>query len=345
MARRLTAPIGYYWGDDAYSVGHGPDALALQLAADGQPLDRLRLAGASTTIDEIAEKVATGTLFGGGTLVVVAEPSPLMPGRIDLERLIRVLGEVAEGNGLAFADTVDNSNKRPAALAKLRDAVAAAGGEVRKFEALKAGEMPRWISERAAERGITISTEGARLLAERIGANVRENDIDRRRQGELAVSELDKLAVYRLDGIIGPDDVKALVPEAIPGSVWAFTDAVGMRQADRAARLAEQLDDKPAPILIAVLHRRLRELIEVGDLLASGMPAGALVRTLKLNPYRAERLVQQARCWALSELDDALTSLLKLDAAFKAREGGGDARRRAAMTLWIAVNVRRRGAG
>jgi DNA polymerase-3 subunit delta len=221
--------------------------------------------------------------------------------------------------------------------------VASGGGEVREFKALNAGQLPAWITDRAREQGIRISPDAARLLAERVGANVRESDIDRRRQGELVLSELAKLAVYRLDGTIGPEDVKALVPEAIPASVWAFQDAVGLRQAGRAAKLAEELDEKPAPVLIAILHRRLRDLIEVGDLLASGTPAGALVRILKLNPYRAERLAEQARCWSLPELDEALSGLLELDAAFKAREGGSDARRRAAMTLWIAEKVRRRG--
>jgi len=69
-----TAPLGYYWGDDSYSVARGPDALAARLAGGGPALERLRLSGSSTSADEIAEKVATATMFGGGTLVVVAEP-------------------------------------------------------------------------------------------------------------------------------------------------------------------------------------------------------------------------------------------------------------------------------
>src|SRR5665811_2045681 len=73
-----TAPLGFYWGDDAYSVARGPDALAARLAGDGPPLGRVRLSGSATTADEITEKVATATLFGGGTLVVIAEPAPLI---------------------------------------------------------------------------------------------------------------------------------------------------------------------------------------------------------------------------------------------------------------------------
>lgn len=343
MATGPTAPLGYYWGDDSYGVSRGPDALAARLAGDGPPLERMRLSGSATTADEIAEKVATATLFGGGSLVVVAEPAPLLATKPLAARLVETFGAVASGNGLAFLDTVDGTARRPASLEALRDAVAEAGGDIREFKAPTRDRMARWIADRARERGISISPPAAALLAERVGANVGERDVDRRRQGELAVAELEKLAVYRLDGPIGPEDVRALVADAVPGSAWAFLDAVGMRRAGEAAELAERLDDVPGPVLVVHLHRRIKELIDIADLLATGTPAAALVRTLNLKRYRAERLAEQARAWTLPELDAALAGLLELDAAVKSREGGSEFRRRAAVSLWIAEKVRRRG--
>jgi DNA polymerase III delta subunit len=336
-----TAPLGYYWGDDSYGVNHAPDALAARLAGDGQPLDRVRLSGATTSSAEIAEKVATATLFGGGTLVVVTEPAPLVATKPLAASLTGALAAVALGNGLAFLDAVDGTARRPASLETLRKAVAEAGGDVREFVAPTRDQMARWIGDRARERDIRIAPAAAALLAERVGANVRERDVDRRRQGELAVAELEKLALYRLDGQIGPDDVKALVADAVPGSTWAFLDAVGMRHAAEAAELADRLEDVPAPLFITHLHRRIRQLIEVADLLAAGTPARELVRILKLNPYVAEKLAQQARTWALPELDAALAGLLELDATLKGHAGGGDLRRRTAVSLWIAERVRR----
>jgi len=331
-----TAPLGFYWGDDAYGVARGPDALAARLAGDGPPVDRVRLSGATTTADEIAEKVATATLFGGGTLVVIAEPAPLIATKPLAARMVETLAVVAAGNGLAFLDTVDGTARRPASLDNLRKAVEAAGGEIREFKAPTQDGMARWIADRARERAIRISAPAAAELARRVGANVRERDINRSRQGEMAVAELEKLALYRLDGQIEPEDVKALVAEAVPGSTWAFLDAVGLRRPDVAADLAEKLDDVPGPVLQVQLHRRLKELIDIADLLAIGTPAGALVRTLKLNPYRAEKLAEQARTWTLPELDAAVAGLLEMDADQK-----GGSRRRAAIALWIAEKVRR----
>ncbi len=285
--------------------------------------------------------MATATLFGGGALVVIAEPGPLVATKPLQARTVELLGAVAPGNGLAFLDTVDATTRRPASLEALRKAVAEAGGEVREFTAPTRDQMARWIEERAREREIRISGPAAALLAERVGANVRERDVDRRRQGELAVAELEKLALYRLDGPITPEDVKALVTDVVPGSTWAFLDAVGLRRTAEALALAQRLESVPGPLLITHLHRRIKDLIEIGDMLASGASAATIVRTLKLNPYRAERLAEQARTWALPELDAALTDLLALDEALKDR---GEARRRISVALWIAEHVRRPGA-
>lgn len=336
------APIAYYWGEDSYGVSRGPEALAKRLEAGGERVERARVVGASTSAQEILERVGTATMFGGGTLVVVVDPGPLIATKPLASQLVDVFASIAPGNGLAFLDAVDGSagGRRPASLENLKKAVAAAGGEVREFAALTQDGMARWIADRATERGIAITPPAARVLAERVGAFVREKDVDRRRQGELAVMELEKLAVYRLDAPIGPDDVKALVAEAVPGSTWAFLDAIGLRRAGDAAELVERLDDIPGPVLIVHLHRRLKELIDIADLLGSGTPAAALVRTLKLNPYRAERLAEQARGWTLPELDAALGGLLELDSALKGHDGG-DLRRRAAVGLWIADFVRR----
>jgi DNA polymerase III delta subunit len=338
-----TAPLGYYWGDDSYGVNHAPNALATRLAADGPPLEKVRLSGVATSAAEIGEKVATATLFGGGTLVVVSEPAPLVASKPLAALLYATLEAVAPGNGLAFLDTVDGANttRRPASLEALRKSVAEAGGDVREFIAPTRDQMARWISDRAHERGIRITGPAAALLAERVGANVRERDVDRRRQGELAVAELEKLALYRLDEQIVPDDVKALVADAVPGSTWAFLDAVGMRRAVEAADLADRLGDVPAPLFVTQLHRRIKQLIDVADLLASGTNAAELVRITKLNPYVAQKLAEQARTWRLPELDAALSGLLDLDAALKGHFGGSDLRRRAAVSLWIAERVRR----
>jgi DNA polymerase III delta subunit len=96
-------------------------------------------------------------------------------------------------------------------------------------------------------------------------------------------------------------------------------------------------------VVLGQVHRRLRELTEVADHLAAGASPGALVRTLSLKPFRAEKLVEQARTWTQPELDAALDALVELDATVRGAPGTspGDANRRLAWTMWIGERVGR----
>ncbi len=97
----------------------------------------------------------------------------------------------------------------------------------------------------------------------------------------------------------------------------------------------------PEPVVLVQLHRRLRELIEVADLVASGTPIRDLPRVLKLHPFRAETLAKQAAGWTLGELEGALDGLLELDAKVKGagRAMGTERTRRLDFTLWLATSV------
>jgi DNA polymerase III delta subunit len=229
----------------------------------------------------------------------------------------------------------------------LSDAVAEAGGRVRRFPAMTRDRLEAWVVRRASELGIGLGPGAARLLTERVGGYVREGDVDRRRQAELAASEMEKLALLRPGGVVTRADVDELVPEAIPGSTWAFLDAVAARRTGEASRLAERLlaQAMPLPVIISQLHRRLRELLIVREHLATGARPAELVRRMRLQPYRAQKLAEQATTWAMPELEDALTGLMELDLSSKgiAPDGGpaplSDARSALAFHVWLAERV------
>jgi DNA polymerase III delta subunit len=338
-----SAPLAYVWGDDAY----GLDATIEAFRTDpirfpgGAPTRWRPAADAGETgrgIGELVERLATGSLFGEGTLAIVASLGQLTRRGPDRDRLVEALGQVAPGNGLAIVEETDSGRKDPPSRS-VHDAIAGAGGLVRRIEAPREGALAAWIEARARERRISLASGAARELATRIGGFVREGDIDRRNQGRLAVAELEKLSLrHEPGGTVTTADVQELVPEAIPGSLWAFVDAVGMRQRGRGLELLERLlGDKPEPVLLAVLHRRIRELIEVLDRLERGETPGSLVRSMRLAPFRAETLARQARAWTAPELDRALEGLVELDAQIKGVGGrsSGEARDRLAFDLWI----------
>jgi DNA polymerase III delta subunit len=341
------APFAYFWGDDAYGLEAAVEAFRTDPVRfpDGTP-ERWRLqidAGqAGRALAELTERLSTGSLFGGGTLAIVAGVGQLVRRNLDRDALLSAISLAAPGNGLAVIDETDSGVKDPPSKA-VAGAIRAAGGPVRRFEAPREGALAGWIETRARERQISLGQGAARELATRVGGFVREGDVDRRQQGRIAVMELEKLSLRRIDGTpVGVDDVQDLVPEAIPATIWGFVDAVAMRQRQRSLELMERvLDQKPEPVILAVLHRRLRELIEVLDRLDRGESPGSLVRTMRLAPFRAETLARQARAWTSTELDGALEGLLALDAQVKGvgGRGSGEGRDRLLFDLWITDRV------
>ena len=159
--------------------------------------------------------------------------------------------------------------------------------------------------------------------------------------------ELDKLALYRGDGAVSLDDVRALVAEAVPGSVWAFTDAVAERRVRARAR-------RPRPAARGHAGARaaggpppaVRELIEIGDRLRRGR-ATARGRQGDGRQQRVpdrEARATGAGAGRTDELIAALDGLVELDAMVKGVPVAerDDAQRRLAFSLWMIDQCRRR---
>ena len=338
-----TVPLAFFWGDDELSAARAVDRFEAALAAEGgAPLERWLLRGnrnaAGGQLADLNERVATPVMFGGGTLAVVHNAGALVVKNEDRDAFLAALALVAPGNALVILDASQSGAKAPVPK-RLADAIASAGGSVRQFRSPKGGALTGWIEAEARERELTLAPGSAKLIAERVGGFVQEGDAERRHQTAIASMELDKLALYRGVEPIGPDDVRALVAEAVPGSVWAFTDAVGERRVDRSLELLDRLfETTPEPVLLAVLHRRVRELLETRDRLDAGERLPAIGKAMGITTeYRMEKLRDQAKLWTTAELTAALDGLLELDAMVKNAPGSevGETQRRLAFGLWL----------
>jgi DNA polymerase III delta subunit len=346
-AEAARAPIAYLWGDDGYGLEAAAEAFRHDLTRfpDGPP-ERWRLTldpgSPRAGLAALAERLATGVMFGSGVLAVASGVAAAARRGADRDALIAALDVIAPGNGLVLLEETESGTREPPGRA-IADAIRSSGGEVRRLEAPREAGLAVWLEARARERSLVLGPGAARELATRVGGFVREGDVDRRNQGRIAVGELEKLALRHPDGgAITVDNVRELVAEAVPGTIWGFVDAVANRQAARALELVERLfETTPEPVLLAVLHRRIRELVEVKDRLERGEPAGSLVRSMRLGAYPAELRVRESAAWAIDELEAALDGLLDLDVLVKGAGGrrADPAAERLAFDLWIIDRV------
>jgi len=340
--------LAYFFGDDDLALERAVVTMGSALAAASGPLERWDLRGSrATATSQVAElrlRVGSAVLFGGGTMAVAWNPGALSVRTDDRDALVGLISIVAPGNALVFVEQSATGAKGPG-QAKLADAIAAAGGVVRRHESPREGALAAWIDSEARDLGLRLAPGAAKELARRIGGFVREGDADRRDQTRRASSELEKLGLYRPGESISVADVQELVAEAIPGSGWALADAVGDRKAPRAAEILDLLSESsPELVIVAILHRRIRELIEVQDRSRHARTAAEIGRPMGIqSAFRVDRLVEQARHWQPPELVAALDGLLEVEAIVKGApgRGAGDAHRRLAFTLWIADHVAR----
>jgi DNA polymerase III delta subunit len=348
------SPLAYFWGDDDFVIGRTIDRLIAALGAElGVPPDRWDPWSEPRTPSQhvavIAERLTTATMFGGGTFVVLRQPGLLIRKNDDRDVLVEAIGNVVAGNGLAIVDAHDGrtpkGKRRFAPHKRVADAVEAAGGLVRAFEPPSGAGFVAFIEGEATTRGLTFDGGAAAELASRVGGSTAGDDIERRFQTRRASMEIDKLALYRPDRPISIDDVRDLVPAEIPGSLFGLTDAVGMRQVKVAIEALDKIvETTPEPVLLVMLHRRIRDLLEVKDRGSSGESRAEIVAATKLHPFVAEKMEAQTRNWTISELTDALDGLVEIDAMVKGVPGSSrDAvQRRLAFTLWVMDHVPRR---
>ena len=338
-------PLLYVYGDDDLIAGRLVDRFGKALAAgDGVPLERWAVRAEQATAGLVAaqlrERATTGALFGGGTLAIVSEPGALVRRNETRDSVIETIGLLAPGNAIVFVEATKSNAKGPGPR-KLADAVTAAGGRVVGAMAPRPTGLGSWIEGEARELGLRLAPGAARELAERLGSRITDGDVERRHVTRIASGELDKLALRHAldDGLVTPDDVRALVTETTPGSVWALTDAVGERRSEAALQALDRLiDATPEPVLLAVLHRRVVELLELGDRIADGAALPVAARAMGItNEFRAKTLASQTRRWSTDELTQALGGLVELDAMVKGVPGSeaDAAQRRLAFTLWV----------
>lgn len=341
----MTAPIRYIYGDDDLTAARLIDDLERDLvAAHGMPLERWGLVGdlttAATGAAQLRERLATAVLFGGGTLAIVSKPGALVRRNDTRDTVLDAIANMAPGNALVFVEETRANAKGPGPK-RLSDAVLAAGGQMMPAMAPRPAAIGAWIETEARRRGLTLAPGAAREIADRLGARVTDGDVDRRYVTRIASGELDKLTLrHAVDG--GPvtvDDVRALVAESTPGSVWALTDAVGERRGTAALTAIDRLiETTPEPVLLAVLHRRIVELLELGDRLADGAALPVAARAMGItSEFRAKALATQTRRWSTPELASALAGLVELDAMVKGAPGSelDAAQRRLAFTMWV----------
>jgi DNA polymerase-3 subunit delta len=185
-------------------------------------------------------------------------------------------------------------------------------GEVHNFEQPTGKALLRWVVGHAKGLDLDLPEDVAQELVDRCSG-------DKQR----LLTETEKLALYVADRPATAEDVEALCPPDVQSNIFAFVDALAAGERARALKLLEDLISTGEPPLRVtyMVRRQFRLVARARALFARGASHGEVAKALKVPPFVARKLEEQARGLGDEDLEDALALVLELERGLK---GGSD---------------------
>ena len=185
-------------------------------------------------------------------------------------------------------------------------------GEVHTFDQPTGKALVRWVVGHANGLGLDLPEDVAGDLISRCSG-------DKQR----LASETEKLALYVVGRPATEEDVEALCPPDVQSNIFAFVDSLAAGDRATALGLLEDLISTGEPPLRVtyMMRRQFRLVARAKALFARGASQGETARDLKVPPFVARKLEEQAQGLSDEALEEALDLALKLERGLK---GGSD---------------------
>jgi DNA polymerase III delta subunit len=188
--------------------------------------------------------------------------------------------------------------------------------EVHEAAPLRRAALRSYVEQELRRRGLRLSRDVLSFLIDEVGQDLRR-----------LMGEIDKLEAF-VDGRaeIAIEDVSGLLGKGLGQPLYLMSDAFAARDTPRALELLERLlgEGEQGPLVVATLHRALRQVRGAVALRSAGMPAPQIGARL-LPPhmqFKLEALLTASRRWSEADIRRAIALLEKTDRGIKR---GGDA--------------------
>lgn len=180
-------------------------------------------------------------------------------------------------------------------------------------EAPKERDLAVWIQNEVSSRQKQIDERAIQKLIELVGLDMLHLQM-----------EVDKLCHYiGEEGTIQLEDVEELVAKTLEQDAFKLLNAYIAGDVSTAISIYHDLiRQKQEPIaLVALLASQVRIMSNVYYLLSKGYHAQQIAKTLKVNPYRVKRIVEDRRGVKDTHLLKALYGLSEVDLQLKSMSG------------------------
>jgi len=178
-------------------------------------------------------------------------------------------------------------------------------------------KMPQWIEGYFRSRGLTITPDGAALLAEYAGVEI----------GKI-VLEVDKLLKLLPEGTtsVTAADIESNVGMSRDYSVFELTKALSVKDMPKAFRIAHFFGENekrfPIQMTVAALASHFLKILRYNALVQAGVQRAEILTQLGINPYFGGEYDQAARNYPLKKSMAAISILKEYDRRSKSNARG-----------------------
>jgi DNA polymerase-3 subunit delta len=283
-------------GDDEERKTRGVEKLRRGRAAES-------FDASETSPESVVSACNSYSLFGEGSFVVVKNLDAWNAAQKAV--IVAYLDDPAPEADLALLGKKLGARERLMAAANRT-------GEVHTFEQPTGKALVRWLVGYANGVGLDLPEEVAQGLISRCSG-------DKQR----LANETEKLALYVADRPATGEDVDVLCSPDMQSNIFTFVDSLAAGDQGRALRLLEDLISTGEPPLRVtyMIRRQFRLFARARALFARGASQGEAARVLKVPPFVASKLEEQARTLSDEDLERALALVLDLERGLK---GGSD---------------------
>jgi DNA polymerase-3 subunit delta len=294
-------PLYLICGTDKPKVRHTAARLRQRVVTEsGSDLNVTVFDGRNQRAAEVLTAADTAA-FAFGTRLLLVNAADKWPAA-DRDRLLDYLKDPAPATCIALVgETFAKTEKLTKALEKQ--------GQVLRYDVPKRGELNDWVRARAKARRMEMSASAIRHFVALVGGDP-----------DVAVTELDKLAVYTRGAPVTVADIEAVCSATNEARIFELTDAVGRRDVRAAFRCLETLYSGGVSPLEAFysLLRHTRQLVAAAEV-PSSMPAAEVAKAIGVHPFTAKKLLEQRASFDRRSLGRALVTLADAEAGMKGK--------------------------
>lgn len=318
MAERLPEPdsgaLYVVGGDDGWLRQQTLRGLAAHhLGEKPAPFRLRRFDGRTATAEQVVSATRTVSFSGGPVALIesalrIAQPPASAAG---LRGVMVDLLENPPARAVIAFEWERNPDRRrkdwKTLAAALGDAVSRGGAFVLDCDPPPPARMIAWIRRTARRRGVNLPEQGAELLHERFGRELRQQ-----------VNEIEKLALYAGEGEGGDvslEDMKQVLGGGSVQDRFRFTDSLQERRTETALSSLELLlrDGESPQALMALLYRLVTQI----QLAQAHRGEEPLTEVLRVPRRVADELARAARRFSAAELRELLRQLAAMDLRMK----------------------------